>query len=131
MAKEDVLKFWEKVSQDEELARKLEARIKPKSGWPAVVDFANANGFEFTTEDYAEAVKSLPKALGAEGFAAWKKGEKLELGDRELDQVAGGLALSSFSRLSQASAFSFQSPLRLILQPFGGVLPGGGFGPVA
>jgi hypothetical protein len=84
-----------------------------------VVAFANANGFSFTTADYAEAVKSLPKQLGAEGFQAWKKGEKPELDASELEQVAGGLALSSYSRLRTSTAFSFDSSLRKILQPWG------------
>jgi len=119
MAAQDVLTRWEKVSTDPALATKLETRVKPGAGWDAVVEFANANGFKFTTKDYADAVKALPKQAGAEGFQAWKKGEKLELGDKELEQVSGGLAFSSFS-LQKYTAFSYQSPLRAILQPWGG-----------
>ena len=122
MSKQEVMKFWEKVSSDQELARKLEVAVKPDSGWDPVVEFANANGFNFTTADYGEAVKSLPKAVGAEGFMAWKKGDQLELGDADLDKVAGGVALTSF--LGSTSAFSFASPLRRILQPYGGIEKG-------
>ena len=118
MATQDVLKFWEKVSNDPALATKLETSVKPGSGWDAVVAFAKANGFNFTTKDYGDAVKALPKQAGAEGYQAWKKGEKLELGDDELEQVAGGLGITSFS-LQKYSAISYESSLRRILQPWG------------
>jgi predicted ribosomally synthesized peptide with nif11-like leader len=124
MSKQDVLKFWEKVNSDPQLAKKLEAGVKPGSGWDAVVAFAGANGYKFTTADYGEAVKSLPKAIGNDGYKAWKKGEKVELGDKELEQVAGGVGLNYFSNVSslrKSPAFSFGSPLREVLQPFGRV----------
>jgi predicted ribosomally synthesized peptide with nif11-like leader len=122
MSKQEVMEFWAKVSSDQELARKLEAAVKPESGWDAVVEFANANGFDFTTADYGEAVRSLPKAVGAEGFMEWKKRGQPELSDSELDKVAGGAAVSSF--LSSSRALSYSSPLRKILQPYGGLEKG-------
>ena len=127
MAQQDVLKFWEKVNEDQELARKLETSVKPGAGWDAVVGFANANGFKFTTQDYADTVKSLPKALGTDGYKAWKKGEKLELGDEELEKVAGGLGQYTFAGFADSRVFSFSSPLRSILQPYGRTGPSGVF----
>ncbi len=132
MAKEDVLAFWEKVGEDEALSSKLETEVEPRSGWDAVVAFANSNGFAFTTDDYAEAVGSLPKDLSADGFKEWKDGGKsAELDDAALEEVAGGLSKIYTTLRQPTSPLRFGSPIRGILQPFGKILPGGGFGPVA
>jgi predicted ribosomally synthesized peptide with nif11-like leader len=127
MATQDVYKFWEKLGDDQALAKKLQTTVKAGAGWDPVVSFANANGFKFTKDDYASAVQSLPKAFGNEGYKAWKKGEKLELGDEELEKVAGGIGSYSFLKLGGTSALSFSSPLRSIIQPWGAIDQSGRF----
>ena len=71
MAKENVKKFFEKVAKDESLQKEFKEVVKADQA-DAIVSMAKKIGFDFTAEDLLAVTSDK------------------ELGDSELDAVAGG-----------------------------------------
>jgi predicted ribosomally synthesized peptide with nif11-like leader len=75
MSKQEVLKFIDKVNQDERLFEKI-GKL-PSSRVQAVVALAHAEGFDFSVDEFISTVLS-------------QNGPNGELADEELGKVAGG-----------------------------------------
>ena len=88
-AAENVLRFWERVSGDDELQRKLRSADRAASkdvATAAITKIANEEGYPVTGEQ----LELVTTALESFGMGN-------ELGDEELEQVAGGATAYSTS----------------------------------
>jgi len=81
MSTKHVHEFWERLAADESYRSDVAAALQERPDVSeAVVSVARDAGFEFTAEEYASAT-------------AQRSGDR-ELGDGELDAVAGGMSLA-------------------------------------
>ncbi|MBL1178782.1 Nif11-like leader peptide family RiPP precursor [Pantanalinema sp. GBBB05] len=91
MSRESLLEFYQAFRTDLTLQQQLEGITDPSEYANEAVNLGASRGFEFTHED-VEAVIANPSAFLEESI-----GE--ELGDFELQVVAGGCKVSCYSQV--------------------------------
>ena len=98
MSTEEVTKFLSRMAEDSALQDQATSLAKnAKNPAQAAVDLGSKQGFQFTETEFLEVIRFAQKARGG------------ELGDSELERVAGGLLLSLDYRLWDAGALFFSA----------------------
>jgi len=92
MSKEAVIDFLKNLDENEQLQKKLDAIPAKSRDAAKVVHLAKDNGFDFTETE-------LEQEAGSHAVATGKA-----IGEQELENVVGGMSLSSPFRLGQFSS---------------------------
>ena len=98
MSTEAVTKFLSRMAADSALQEQATSLAKnAQNPAAAAVDLGAKHGFQFTESEFLEVIRFAQKARSG------------ELGDTELERVAGGLLLSLDYRLWDAGALFFSA----------------------